>query len=275
MVRELACWPIAYQADGATQEQRNIGILVHESGRTELRLMGQSASGEVESAYFCKAFDFSNEAGGVYQEWVRWFCALATEASDEELLVAEFDRLKRSGSHFCTGDCIRVVASLDESIRDIADRMFQRLVLVPKLTPTSLSFSGQVDHLIRCSEIAHRAPFHRNVELELQRPDQTNYVQLTGFVEVPTALGIKELRFQGRAAADVATQINDIRYTFETLIALEILDRSRCVVIHDTPKAGARQQLQRIGEYFVFLPVDDPSSPSLLRDMVPIVAQVP
>lgn len=269
MVRELTCWPIAYQQNVFAQEPRNIGVLLSEAGRSELLLMGCDSSGRVEPAYFCKAIGHGEGAGWVYREWVRWFQRMVAEAASEEEIEIELARLKRSGSHFGAGESILISAPPDEPISAVAARVFQSLVETPKLSKRLPSFLSTVEHLIGCSEVEYRAPFHRNIELEIQSPEQSKFVQLAYFVETANPLGIKLLRFQGKSAADVAAQINDLRYVFDTLKASGILEVSRCVVLHDAPSARVAEHLRRLERDVVLLPLADEASAAQLRDMVP------
>ena len=269
MVRELTCWPIAYQQNIFAQEPRNIGVLLREAGRSELLLMGCDPSGRVEPAYFCKAIGYGEGAGWVYREWVRWFQRLVADAASEEEIDIELARLKRSGSHFGAGESILVSAPLDEPISAVAARVFQSLVDIPKLSKRPPSFLSAVEHLIGCSEVEYRAPFHRNIELEIQSSEQPKFVQLAYFVETANPLGIKLLRFQGKSAADVAAQVSDLRYVFDTLIANGILEASRCVVLHDAPNTRMIEHLRRLEGDVVLLPLTDESSADQLRDMVP------
>ena len=210
MVRELTCWPISFQHDPIAQEPRNIGVLLSEAGHSELELLGCEPSGNVDPAYFCKACGHDEGAGWVYREWVRWFRALAVEAKSDKNIELAFARLKRSGSHFGAGESIRVSAPMGEAISEVAARVFQRLVEVPKLSKRPPSFLATVELLIGRSEVEYRARFHRNIELEVQSPEQPKFVQLAYFVETSKPLGIKLLRFQGKSAADVAAQVSDL-----------------------------------------------------------------
>jgi hypothetical protein len=126
-----------------------------------------------------------------------------------------------------------------------------------------------VEHLIGCSEIEYRAPFHRNIELEIQSPEQQKFVQLAYFVETANPLGIKLLRFQGKSAGDVAAQVSDLRYVFDTLIANGILEASRCVVLHDAPNTRVIEHLHRLEGDVVLLPLAEEASADQLRNMVP------
>lgn len=269
MVRELTCWPISYHHDLIAQEPRNIGVLLSEAGGSALQLMGCEPSGNVEPAYFCKACGHDEGAGWVYREWVRWFRVLVAEAGSDQDIELELARLKRSGSHFGSGESIRVSAPIGEPISDVAARAFQRLVEVPKLSKRPPSFLSTVEHLIRCSEVVYRAPVHRNIELEIQSPEQPKFVQLAYFVETAQPLGIKLLRFQGKSAADVAAQVSDLRYVFDTLIANGILEASRCVVLHDEPNARMTEHLRRLEGDVVLLPLAGEASADRLSKMVP------
>lgn len=269
MVREVTCWPIAYQQNVCAQDSRNIGVLLSEAGQSEILLMGCDPSGRVDPAYFCKAFGHDEGAGWVYREWVRWFQKFVAEATSDEEIEVELARLKRSGSHFGAGESILISAPLDEPIATVAARVFHSLVETPKLSKRPSSFLSAVEHLIDCSEIEYRAPFHRNIELEIQSPDQPKFVQLAYFVETASPLGIKLLRFQGKSAADVAAQVSDLRYVFDTLIANEILEASRCVVLHDAPNARLAEHLRRLEGDVVLLPLADGASAERLRNMVP------
>lgn len=268
MVRELTCWPIAYQQDVFAQESRNIGVLLSEAGQSEILLMGCDPSGSVEPAYFCKAFGCGEGAGWVYREWVHWFRSLVAETASDEEIETELARLKRSGSHFMAGESILVGAPLDEPIAAVAVRVFQSLVEIPKLSKRPPSFLSAVEHLIACSEVEHRTPFHRNVELEIQSPERPKFVQLAYFVETANPLGIKLLRFRGKSAADVAAQVSDLRYAFDTLVASGILEASRCVVLHDAPNTRMIEHLRRLEAAVVLLPLADKGSANQLRNMV-------
>jgi hypothetical protein len=270
MVRELACWPITYQRDPIVQEHRNIGVLVHEHGESELVLMGYDHPGTVEPAYFCKAFGFADEAGWVYHEWVRWFRVMAQEVTTEDGLETEFSRLKASGSHFGAGDAFRVSAANEESAVQVATRLFGELVVLPPIAKPAPSFLSQVEHLVRCSEIEFKAPFHRNIELEIELPGQPLRVQLPYFSAGEQPLGIKLLRFKNKSHSEVASQINDILYVFDALLKNNILISSRCIVIHDTPKESAKEHLARLGSAFQLMSLDDSSSSSRLWEMVPM-----
>lgn len=269
MVRELTCWPIAYQQNIFAQESRNIGVLLSEAGQSEILLMGCDSSGSVETAYFCKAFGHGEGAGWVYREWVRWFQRLVAEATSKEEIEVELARLKRSGSHFGAGESILISAPMGEPIATVAARVFHSLVEIPKLAKRPPSFLSAAEHLIDRSEIQYRAPFHRNIELEIQCPEQPKFVQLAYFVETANPLGIKLLRFQGRSTADVAAQVSDLRYVFDTLITNGILESSRCVVLHDAPNARMTEHLRRLERDVVLIPLANEASAERLRNMVP------
>lgn len=269
MVRELTCWPIAYQQSILAQEPRNIGVLLSESGQSELMLMGCDPSGRVEPAYFCKAFGHSEDTGWVYREWVRWFQRLVAEATSDEDIEIELARLKRSGSHFGAGESILISAPLGEPISVVAVRLFQSLVDIPKLSKRPPSFLSAVENLIVSSEVECRVPFYRNIELEIHSPEQPKFVQLAYFVETAIPLGIKLLRFQGKSAANVAAQVSELRYVFDTLIANGILEASRCVVLHDAPNAKMKEHLRRLEGDVELLPLADGASARRLSDMVP------
>ena len=269
MVRELTCWPIAYQQNVFAQEPRNIGVLLSEAGKSEMLLMGCDPAGRVEPAYFCKTFGHGEGTGWVYREWVRWFQSLVAETASNEEIEVELARLKRSGSHFGAGEAILISAPLDEPIAAVAARVFRSLVETPKLSKRAPSFLSTVEHLIGCSEVEYRAPFHRNIELEIQSPEQPKFVQLAYFVETANPLGIKLLRFQGKSAADVAAQVSDLHYVFDTLKANGILEASRCVVVHDVPSARMAEHLRRLEGDVVLLSLADEANADQLRDMVP------
>jgi hypothetical protein len=243
---------------------------VFEAGNSALLLMGCEPSGNIDPAYFCKACGLDEGAGWVYREWVRWFRVMANETGSDEDIELEFARLKRSGSLFGMGESIRVSAPIGEPISDVAARVFLRLVDVPKISKRRPSFLSAVEDLIDRTEIENCAPFHRNIELELRHAEQPRFVRLAFFVESLEPVGIKLLRFQGRSAADVATQVSDIRYAFDTLTASGILEASRCVVLYDAPKASMAEQLRRLEGDVVLLPLKDPASLDYLKRLVPI-----
>ena len=233
--------------------------------------MGCESVGSIDTAYFCKAFGHGEGAGWIYREWVRWFHSMVAEATSDNDIEFELARLKRSGSYFGAGESILISAPIDEPISAVAARVFQNLVETPKLSKRPPSFLSIVEHLIGCSEIEYRAPFHRNIELEIQSPEQPKFVQLAYFVETANPLGIKLLRFQGKSAADVAAQVSDLRYVFDTLIANGILEASRCVVLHDAPNAKTNKQLQRLEGEVVLISLADEASANQLRNMVVVV----
>lgn len=191
------------------------------------------------------------------------------EATSEEEIEVELARLKRSGSHFGAGESILISAPMDEPISAIAARVFQSLVEIPKLSKRPPRFLSTVEDLIDCSEVEYRAPFYRNIELEIQSPEQPKFVQLAYFVETANPLGIKLLRFQDKSAADVAAQVSDLRYVFDTLIANGILEASRCVVLHDEPNAKMTEHLRRLEGDVVLLSLADEASANQLSNMVP------
>lgn len=265
--REVTCWTIRYAADPFRQEHRNIGVLVHGQGETHLAMLGDQPSGDSDARYFCRAFGYGEAVSWVFREWERWFKALAMEARTAAEIQDELNHLAKSGARFDAGEPINAIVPAGESPLVVARRLFGSMVTVPKI-PKRSTFQHDVDDTFRRSELEFVSTFHRDVELEIEVPGQPQFVRLAAFVEAPVPLGIKLLRFNGRTAAEVADQANDVLYGFAALTAHGILGRDRCIVLHDEPKARLAHLLQRIAGAAMLLPLNDPETPHALRRLV-------
>ena len=265
--REATCWPIHYAADPSRQEHRNIGVLLHHQDAAYLVMLGDQLSGETDARYFCGAFSHGEAGGWIYLEWVRWFKAMAAENRTTGDIQGELDQLRKTGARFGAGEPFVAMTEIGEEAPNVARRLFGEMVTVPRL-PKRSTFQRDVDAAISRSEIEAVSTCHRDVELEIEVPGQRQFVRLAVFVEAPVPLGIKLLRFDGRTAADVADQANDVLYGFAALTAHGILERDRCIVLHDEPKARLAHLLQRMEGAAKLLPLNDPETPRALRRLV-------
>ncbi len=263
--REIACWPVHYTADPFLQEPRNIGLIAHDQGETCCVMMGDGER-TPDARFFCHAFGFPEAAGWVYSEWVRWFKGLAEEAKTTNAIQAELNRLTKTGARFGGGEYFGVMASSEENVSSLARRLFSEMVKVPNL-PRRSRFEADFEDVIMRSEIESCSTLHRDVELEIQSVDRPTFVRLPIFVEAPVRIGIKLMRFEGTADTVTASQANDIIYSFDALTAHGILERKRCVVLHDRPTQRRYRHLDRIAKQVRLMMLDDPETPRVLKDL--------
>lgn len=263
--REIACWAIRYTADPFQQEPRNIGLIAHDRGETHCVMMGDA--GRIPDArFFCLALGFPEAAGWVYSEWVRWFKGLAEDAKTPHAIQDELDRLAKAGAKFTGGDYFGAMAPSEEDVHAVARRLFSEMVKVPN-PPKRSAFDTDFEDAINASGIEGLTTLRRDVELEIQDPVRSIFVRLPVFVEAPVRLGIKLMRFEGTSDTITASQANDILYSYDALTAHGILDRKRCVVLHDRPTPRRFRYLDRIGAHARLLMLGEPGTPRALNEL--------
>lgn len=261
--RLVQCHPDPFRC-----EPRNIGVFAYaRDGRACFRLLGAGFAGDALYPY-CQTAGLSEAEAWIFAEWEAWFRCLAEAGSFGEI-ERELSRLHVRGLHM--GVTEPVWTGGHRTLEGLAEALFDESVCLPP-QPSKSRFQAVLDSVLDEAGLAGFPPFHRDVEIELETPDEHTFIQFDGFLADPVPMGIKAIRFERTTDKNALAQVNDAIFTFGMATRHELLPSGRSVILYDRVSSRRQYLLQRIHGHGLMFQLGSRQTPGELKALAGIVA---
>ncbi len=255
--------------DHGLPEPKSIGVLVHQYGHAELRmigsLQGRTPYDDIDRWLIHFAVPEVANHEWVFEQWVDWFRRIAAEfETNRKVCLTFLRRLKARGEPVIASIEGDEVIDTGETLADVADRLFDEVV-GRKPAFKRARFHAKVREKLGMSELHAFDGFNENAEIEVLGPDG-NVSCLLHFPHFWDSqrsgrLAVKLISFDA-SPEEISAAVADTSNTFDAAVRQGDLPADRCIVLHDQPGTSNAAYVSLLGARFRLIDVtsDDASA---------------